>query len=144
MTTVWQNKHTSISPCIRSGALSRTSRSDFGDGVTTSVVDVRALPPGLPRRAAARSYSHMAFDTRTIYRRRWRSRSGEVLQPADGKGGLLAHLVEIIDLEAVLNQRKVPFCMRADGSAFAAVPHFVRSGRDEAIVTLEAARYRRG
>ncbi|MCP3018348.1 IS4 family transposase [Cupriavidus basilensis] len=41
-------------------------------------------------------------------------------------------------LVAVLNERKIPFCMRADGSGFAAVRHFVRSGRDEAIVTLPA------
>jgi len=41
-------------------------------------------------------------------------------------------------LVAVLNQRNIPFCMRADGSGFAAIQRFVRSGRDEAIVRLPA------
>ncbi|CAG9187626.1 IS4 family transposase [Cupriavidus pinatubonensis] len=41
-------------------------------------------------------------------------------------------------LVAVLNQRNIPFCMRADGSGFAAVQRFVRSGRGEAIVRLPA------
>ncbi|WP_455281663.1 hypothetical protein [Cupriavidus necator] len=38
----------------------------------------------------------------------------------------------------MLNERKILLCMRGDGSGFAAVRHFVRSGRDEAIVKLPA------
>ncbi|MGX6564756.1 hypothetical protein [Cupriavidus necator] len=38
----------------------------------------------------------------------------------------------------LLNQRQLPFCMHVDGSGFTAVQHFVRSGRDEVIVTLPA------
>jgi len=41
-------------------------------------------------------------------------------------------------LVSVLNQRNLPFCMRADSSGFAAIRDFMRSGRDEAIVTLPA------
>ena len=48
-------------------------------------------------------------------------------------------------LVAVLNQRKIPFCMRVDkssNSGFACVRDFMRSGLNEQIVTLRAPDHR--
>ena len=41
-------------------------------------------------------------------------------------------------LVALLTQRGIPFCIRADASGFSAVKSFLHSGQTEAVVTLRA------